>query len=484
MQLFAAGVILFFLLALSGTIAGGLDVDSLQLPSEAAKFFHNDNSTNDDDSIGTRWAVLIAGSKGYHNYRHQADVCHMYQILRKGGVKDENIIVFMYDDIAYNESNPFPGIIINKPGGENVYKGVPKDYTGEDINNVNFLAAILGNKSAIIGGSGKVLDTSPNDHIFIYYADHGAPGKIGMPSKPYLYADDLVDTLKQKAAAGTYKSMVFYVEACNAGSMFEGLLPEGMNIYAMTASNSTEGSLIAYCAGVTPGVPLEIVTCLGDLWSITFLEDCDAHNLRTETVHQQFELVKKKIAYASTVSQYGDIPISKDSLSVYMGTDPANDNRTFVDENSLRPPLKVIHQHDADLYHIWCKYNMAPEGSSKKIEAQKQLLELMSHRAHVDNSITLIGKLLFGVNKASKVLNTVRPVGQPLVDDWQCLKAMIRTFETHCGSLSEYGMKHTLSFANMCNAGIQKEQLAEAAAQACVTFPSNPYSSLAEGFSA
>jgi hypothetical protein len=29
----------------------------------------------------------------------QADVCHAYQILRKGGVKDENIVVFMYDDI-------------------------------------------------------------------------------------------------------------------------------------------------------------------------------------------------------------------------------------------------------------------------------------------------------------------------------------------------------------------------------------------------
>lgn len=32
----------------------------------------------------------------------------------------------MYDDIAYNEENPRPGVIINKPYGENVYKGVPK----------------------------------------------------------------------------------------------------------------------------------------------------------------------------------------------------------------------------------------------------------------------------------------------------------------------------------------------------------------------
>lgn len=46
------------------------------------------------------WAVLVAGSNGWYNYRHQADVCHAYQILHKNGIPDSNIIVMMYDDIA------------------------------------------------------------------------------------------------------------------------------------------------------------------------------------------------------------------------------------------------------------------------------------------------------------------------------------------------------------------------------------------------
>jgi glycosylphosphatidylinositol transamidase (GPIT) subunit GPI8 len=53
-------------------------------------------------------------------------VCHAYQVLRKGGVKEENIVVFMYDDIANSEMNPRPGVIINHPQGPNVYVGVPK----------------------------------------------------------------------------------------------------------------------------------------------------------------------------------------------------------------------------------------------------------------------------------------------------------------------------------------------------------------------
>ncbi len=43
----------------------------------------------------------------------------------------------------------------------------------------NLFAAILGDKEAIVGGSGKVVDSGPDDHIFIYYTDHGGPGVLG-----------------------------------------------------------------------------------------------------------------------------------------------------------------------------------------------------------------------------------------------------------------------------------------------------------------
>lgn len=35
-------------------------------------------------------------------------------------------MVFMYDDIANNKLNPRPGVIINRPDGDDVYAGVPK----------------------------------------------------------------------------------------------------------------------------------------------------------------------------------------------------------------------------------------------------------------------------------------------------------------------------------------------------------------------
>ncbi|XP_061374951.1 vacuolar-processing enzyme-like [Gastrolobium bilobum] len=482
-------VVLFLIATVIALVSGGRDPtgDVLRLPSEASRFFQAPSS--DDNNEGTRWAILIAGSNGYWNYRHQSDVCHAYQLLRKGGLKEENIIVFMYDDIAFNEENPRSGIIINSPHGNDVYKGVPKDYVGEDVTVNNFLAAILGNKSSLTGGSGKVVDSGPNDHIFIYYSDHGGPGVLGMPTSPYLYASDLIEVLKKKHASGTYKSLVFYLEACESGSIFEGLLPEGLNIYATTAANAEESSWGTYCPGEYPSPPPEYETCLGDLYSVAWMEDSDMHNLRTETLHQQYELVKERTfngnsLYGSHVMQYGDIGLSKNNLFLYLGTNPANDNFTFVDKNSLRPPSKVVNQRDADLIHFWDKFRKAPEGSTRKAAAEKEVLEAMSHRMHIDNSMKLIGKLLFGIEKGSEVLSSVRPAGQPLVDDWDCLKTLVRTFETHCGSLSQYGMKHMRSFANFCNAGIRKEQMAEASAQACVSIPASSWSSLHRGFSA
>ncbi|KAL2940191.1 Vacuolar-processing enzyme [Bienertia sinuspersici] len=427
-----------------------------------------------DDSVGTRWAVLIAGSNGYWNYRHQSDVCHAYHVLKKGGLKDENIIVFMYDDIAYHKENPRPGIIINSPYGHDVYAGVPKDYTGEDVTVNNFFAVILGNKTAITGGSGKVVDSGPNDHIFIYYTDHGGPGVLGMPTYPYMYADELINTLKKKHASGTYKSLVFYVEACESGSIFEGLLPKGLNIYA------TQLQMLWRVVGE--------LTVQEMILRVSWIEDSERHNLQTETLKQQYELVKGRTAsnpfYSSHVMEYGDKELRQDLLYLYMGTNPANDNYTFVDDNSLSPrSSNAVNQRDADLIHFWNKFRKAPEESSKKIEAQKQFMEAMTHRVHVDDSIKLIGRLLFGIEKGLDVLQTVRPTGQPLVDDWNCLKTLVRSFEKHCGSLSQYGMKHMRSIANICNAGVTADQMAEASAQACPSFPSGPWSSLHRGFS-
>ncbi len=69
--------------------------------------------------------------------------------------------------------------------------------------------------------------------------------------------------------------MVIYIEACESGSMFENILENDLNIYGVTASNSKDSSYAAYCAPDDMVNGLEIGTCLGDFFSVNWMEDSD-----------------------------------------------------------------------------------------------------------------------------------------------------------------------------------------------------------------
>lgn len=90
-----------------------------------------------------KWAVLVAGSNTYANYRHQSDVFHAYSILINKGFDPNKIITFAYDDIANNIKNPYKGKVFNKPTyhepGVDVYSKVKIDYKGKDVDPVIFL---------------------------------------------------------------------------------------------------------------------------------------------------------------------------------------------------------------------------------------------------------------------------------------------------------------------------------------------------------
>lgn len=63
------------------------------------------------------------------------------------------------------------------------------------------------------------------------------------------------------------------MEACESGSIFEGVMPKDLDVYVTTASNAQENSFGTYCPGMDPSPPPEYITCLGDLYSVSWMED-------------------------------------------------------------------------------------------------------------------------------------------------------------------------------------------------------------------
>jgi len=167
------------------------------------------------------------------------------------------------------------------------------------------LAILKGDAAALKGkGTGRVLKSNSKSKVFINFADHGAPGLIAFPDSN-LYANDFNAALNYMHQNKMYEQMVVYIEACESGSMFDGILAKDLNIYAVTAANPSESSWATYCYpdDIVNGV--HINSCLGDTFSVNWMEDTDSVDVDKESLEIQFSKVQK-LTNQSHVMRYGE----------------------------------------------------------------------------------------------------------------------------------------------------------------------------------
>lgn len=383
---------------------------------------------------GTNWAVLVAGSKTYSNYRHQADICHAYQLLSGNGIPEEQIIVFMYDDIADNRQNPRKGEIINHPDGKDVYVNVPKDYIGDNCNADNFLSVLKGKDMSGIG-SGKTLKSTKDDKIFIYYADHGATGFIAMPSGGYLYATDLIQTIQDMHDSSMFKEMLFYMEACESGSMFEDL-PTNLNVYVTTASNPTESSYACYYDS-------KLKTYLGDCYSVNWMENSDSSSLDKETLEEQYEKVKE-LTTESHVMQYGQLSIDNETVSEFMDSQT---QRKFIPNFIKVSERQMMDNRDLNLKYLVA--NIYESEDRKEFDFYLELLFTeLKNRERIKILFEIINEKLKPYYKNSRQTK----------DTFDgCFKKSITSVEEKYGKFTDYSLQFAKVFYDACKNNVSHE---------------------------
>lgn len=416
---------------------------------------HAKDKNNSDETADTKlWAVLVAGSNGYYNYRHQADVCHAYQVLRNHGVPSNQIITLMFDDIANSTENPTKGVIINSPGGENVYEGVVIDYVGKDVTPETFLKVISGDEKGLKGiGSGRVLASGPNDHVFINFVDHGAPGLLAFPSSE-LHARTLQDTLLDMNQKNKFGKLVMYIEACESGSMFEDLLPENLNIFVTTAANSHEHSYACYFDS-------DRGTYLGDVYSVLWMEDSEKEDLNKESLFRQYAIVRKE-TNTSHVQEYGDLTIGKMKVAEFQGkiSKPATNGRKFVS-----PLLDAVPSGDVPLEIL--RHKMTGANSIEEVgEYQRKIRQMEKKRQHlIDTLQSIVLKSTNGDEAKTSSILTERMK----LTDFTCYEELVRAFSERCFHLpeNEYAYRKMFVLVNLCQSSVAKETAIDAMDSVC-----------------
>jgi len=276
------------------------------------------------------WVFLVAGSDGYSNYRHQADICHAYQSIHRLGVPDDHIIVMMMDDIAYHEKNRYPGKIFNSPlgpMGEDVYHGVPHDYTHELVTASIFKKILTGEEMTV--GSNKTLRSGPNDNVFVFYDDHGDTDCLPFPDGSQLRSStfkEIIDTMVEKQM---FKNLIIYVEACFSGSLFYKLdLPP--NVYATTAAPVATYSYSG-CSGYC------------DAYSFAWIDDLDTQLDSAHTFNDQYDAMTEGTKRYSQCCQYGGADVRQQTIEDWFGPSfgRTRSNRKPTQLTELIPTLDV-----------------------------------------------------------------------------------------------------------------------------------------------
>jgi len=303
-------------------------------------------------------------------------------------------------------------------------------------------------------GNGKVLKSGPNDNVFFFYSDHGTVGEVEMPTGGALYATKFNAALQLMHQRNMYSKMVVYIESCESGSMFNNLLPKNINVYATSASSPTESSWGCYCPPQDKVNGKSIGSCLGDLYSVNWMEDTDKFGM-ARTLHDQFVAVAK-LTTQSKVMEWGDVSWTNMTIGAFQGdtklvAEPVIEysgaEPTHYSPDELRS-MSAVSTYDIPMHLAYYRY-LRDEGTD--MLASHALLEELTNeltmRQNTDRVFMSLTKTLAGP-RAQAVMNA--RTGAAEVNN-VCLQAAKDAYETNCGEFTDYARKYVRVLNNLCN---------------------------------
>lgn len=253
-----------------------------------------------------------------------------------------------------------------------------------------------------------------------------------------------------------YKKMVFYIEACESGSMMNHL-PNDINVYATTAANPNESSYACY-------YDEERNTYLGDWYSVNWMEDSDVEDLSKETLHKQYHLVKSH-TNTSHVMQYGNKSISTMKVMQFQGM-----KHRASSPISLPPVTRLDLTPSPEVPLTILKRKLLRTNDLKQSQNLiGQIQQLLDARHVIEKSVHKIVTLLAGFGDAAERLLSERAV----LTAHDCYREAVTHFRTHCfnwhSATYEYALRHLYVLANLCEKPYPIDRITMAMDKVCLS---------------
>ena len=244
-----------------------------------------------------QYAVLVQGSEGYINYRHQADVLSVYQALRRGGFPDDHIILIIDRDMSSSHANPQPGTVRTSPDGPDLLGGTTVgsgfaaaeiDYDSRDLTARDIANILKGNQTST---TPVVLPQGEGHNVLFYWSGHGRSRSQGGADefvwrKDYAGDGFTAALLKETARQMQFRKLCIAAEPCYGECVISAV--EGIpGVLAMSGASAAEQSWADHWSDdariwMCDRFTLNLVTCLTDNADTSFRDlflYCASHTL-------------------------------------------------------------------------------------------------------------------------------------------------------------------------------------------------------------
>ena len=192
-------------------------------------------------TLSDQYAVLVQGSYGWNNYRHQADVLSVYQLLKTNGYDDDHIILIIDKALASDAKNPEPGIIRAEDGGKDLLRGAVVDYDNAALTPVDISNILLDIAPQTASGAPNVL---------FFWSGHGRNrASNGADELAWrdtdagqgMTAQRLHQTISKMQTEGRYRKMLVVTEPCFSEAVITPLIGI-LGVLAMSSAGTYEQS--------------------------------------------------------------------------------------------------------------------------------------------------------------------------------------------------------------------------------------------------
>jgi GPI-anchor transamidase subunit K len=201
-------------------------------------WFNAQSNAYEESKDRSNHAVILSTSRFWFNYRHVINALSIYDLIRRNGIRDENIILMLADDIPINARNPRKNYMhyydYHPQRPSLIHSETQIDYRGDDVTVDNLRRVMLGRG---LPNGKRVLHTNNSSRVLLYWTGHGGDSFFKFQDVEEITSMDIRLILREMK----FHSLLFLADTCQAFTL-GNQLQDIPNVYFIGSSLVHENS--------------------------------------------------------------------------------------------------------------------------------------------------------------------------------------------------------------------------------------------------